>query len=339
VFIRNCWYVASWTHELTAEGFLARTIIDSPLLLWRDSTGQAIAFDDRCCHRGAPLSKGRREGDCVRCMYHGLKFDNTGRCVEAPAQDKLPPQLKVRSYPVVERDRWIWIWMGDPALADESLLPATPCMDDPQWRSLPGYLHYDVDYLLIADNLLDFSHLPFLHPTTLGGSPDYAKVLPKVERLERGVRTTRWVFNTDPPAYTQKYGQFGKVDRWMLYDFVVPGVLSMDAGMAPAGSGAQNGNREGALETRSYQALTPETERSTHYFFTQAHNFHIDQPEVTEGLYKALLVAFEEDRDMITAQQKNLALNPEFQMVGLTVDQALTQFRRVLTQLATQETS
>lgn len=337
MFIKNCWYVAAWSHEVPESGFLARTLINNPLVLWRDSTGAVIAFDDRCCHRGAPLSKGRREGDCIRCMYHGLKFDRSGQCVEAPAQDRVPPRMKVRSYPVVERSRWIWVWMGDLALADESLIPQTPCMEHPDWRSLPGYLHYDVGYLLIADNLLDFSHLPFLHPTTLGGSPDYAAVLPKVERLERGVRTTRWVFDTAPPAYMRKYADFAadaKVDRWMLYDFIVPGVLLMDAGMAPAGTGAQGGNRKNALETRSYQALTPETENSTHYFFTQAHSFHIDKPEVTQALNQALLVAFEEDRDMITAQQKNLSMSPDFQMAALTVDQALIQFRRVVSQLA-----
>jgi len=340
MFIRNCWYVAAWSHEVPAEGFLPRTIIGKPLVLWRDSAGGVVVFDDRCCHRGAPLSMGRREGDCIRCMYHGLRFDRNGHCVEAPAQERIPAQMKVRSYPAVERSRWIWVWMGDPALADEGQIPATPCMDHPEWRGLPGYLHYDVGYLPIADNLLDFSHLPFLHPTTLGGSPDYAKVLPTVERLERGVRTTRWVFGTTPPAYTRKYAAFAdeaKVDRWMLYDFLVPGVLLMDAGMAPAGSGAQHGNRCGALETRSYQALTPETETSTHYFFTQAHNFLVDQPEVTESLYRALLVAFEEDRDMIVGQQKALAANPDFVPVALTVDQALMQFRRVVTQLAQKE--
>jgi phenylpropionate dioxygenase-like ring-hydroxylating dioxygenase large terminal subunit len=340
MFVKNCWYVAGWSHEVSSDGFLARTIINAPLVLWRDSTGEVIAFDDRCCHRGAPLSKGRREGDCVRCMYHGLKFDKTGQCIEAPAQDRLPPQLKVRTYPVVERNTWVWVWMGDPARTDESLLPQTPYMGHPEWRHLPGYLHYDVDYLLIADNLLDFSHLPFLHPTTLGGSPDYARVLPQIERLERGVRTTRWVFETDPPAYTKKYVNYGddaKVDRWMLYDFLAPSVLLMDAGMAPAGSGAQHGNLDNALQTRSYQALTPETETSTHYFFTQAHNFHIDKPEVTQALTQALLVAFEEDRDMITAQQRNLALDPGFKMVPLSVDSALSQFRWVLGQLAKQD--
>src|SRR6218665_1966719 len=120
MFVKNCWYVAAWSHEVGAEGFLSRTIINVPLVIWRTAQGEVVALDDRCCHRGAPLSKGRREGDSVRCMYHGLRFDASGQCVEAPAQARMPPTLKVRGYPIVERHSWIWVWMGDPARADEA---------------------------------------------------------------------------------------------------------------------------------------------------------------------------------------------------------------------------
>lgn len=336
MFVHNCWYVAAWSHELAGDALLARTIINTPLVLWRDAQG-IVAMEDRCPHRAAPLSKGIREGDGIRCRYHGLLFDRSGQCVHAPAQDKLPTALQVRRFPIVEQARWVWIWMGDAALADPALIPATPCMDHPDWRSLPGTLHYDVNYLLIADNLLDFSHLPYLHPTTLGGSSDYAKVLPKVERLPRGVRLTRWVEGTQPPAYTRPYFPADTVDRWMYYDFLAPSVMLMDAGMCAAGSGAHLGDRQGALETRSYQALTPETDTSTHYFFTQAHNFATDDPEVTRNIFKALEVAFEEDRDMIGGQARNLALDPDFRMTNLTVDQALVQFRRVIDALCAAE--
>ena len=153
MFIRNCWYVAAWDHEVPCEGFLSRTITNTPLVIWRDGQGDVIALEDRCCHRGAKLSKGRQEeGGCyVRCMYHGLVFDRHGQCVSAPAQAKIPPQVRVRSYPVVQRHRWVWVWMGDPDLADPSLIPDTQWLDHPDWRSLPGYLHYDVNYLLIVD--------------------------------------------------------------------------------------------------------------------------------------------------------------------------------------------
>ncbi|CAB3743081.1 hypothetical protein [Paraburkholderia rhynchosiae] len=182
-------------------------------------------------------------------------------------------------------------------------------------------------------NLLDFSHLPFLHPTTVGGSADYAAVLPKVERKERGVRLTKWVPNTEPPPYSAKYSDYpagARVDRWMYYDFLVPGVLLMDSGMTPAGAGGQDKHRENAIAFRGCQALTPETEDSTHYFFAHPHNFLIDRPEVTKDIHAGIVHAFEEDRDMITSQQENLAQDPEFKMVPLSVDAALSQFRWVV---------
>jgi phenylpropionate dioxygenase-like ring-hydroxylating dioxygenase large terminal subunit len=344
MFIRDCWYVAAWDHEVPAEGFLGRTIASIPLVFWRDAQGELIVLENRCCHRGAKLSMGRKEegGNCVRCMYHGLVFDRTGQCVSAPAQPRIPPQLRVRTFPVVQQHRWVWVWMGDPEKADRSLIPDTQWVDHPQWRSMDGYLHYEVNYLLIADNLLDFSHLPFLHPTTVGGSADYASVLPKVERNERGVRLTKWVSNTEPPTYSAKYADYQAgtlVDRWMYYDFLVPGVLLMDSGMMPAGTGGQDGHRENAVAFRGCQALTPETESSTHYFFAHPHNFLIDQPEVTREIHAGIAQAFEEDRAMITSQQENLALDPNFKMVPLSVDAALSQFRWLVEQKIKREQS
>ena len=111
-FLRNCWYVAAWAHELIDGKLLARTILEQPLVLYKGDSGRAVALDDRCCHRGARLSNGRLEGDCVRCMYHGLKFDGSGACVQIPGQDVIPRGMGVRSYPIVERDSLVWIWMG-----------------------------------------------------------------------------------------------------------------------------------------------------------------------------------------------------------------------------------
>jgi vanillate O-demethylase monooxygenase subunit len=338
MFIKNIWYVAAWDNEVTKEGLFARTIIGVPVLMYRKEDGEIIALEDRCCHRGAPLSVGRREGDCVRCMYHGLKFDETGQCIEAPGQKRIPIQAKVRTFPVVQRHRWVWIWMGDPAKADPALIPDTQWIDHPEWRSLDGYIHYDVNYLLICDNLLDFSHLPFVHPTTLGGSTDYAANLPKVERLDNGVRITRWAMAIDPPPFAKAVKEWGgKVDRWNIYNFTVPATLLMDSGMAPAGQGAAEGNREGAIEFRGCQAITPETENSAHYFFAHPHNFSIDKPEVTRSVHQSVVSAFEEDRDIITAQQQSLALAPDFKMMAFGIDAALNQFRWIVSRRLEQE--
>jgi vanillate O-demethylase monooxygenase subunit len=338
MFVRNTWYVAAWDKEVTRDGLFARTIIGVPVLLFRGEDGCIVALEDRCCHRGAPLSLGRREGDCVRCMYHGLKFDASGCCIEAPAQERIPPHARVRSFPVVESHRWVWIWMGDPEKADASLIPDTRWLDHPDWRSLDGYMHYDVNYLAICDNLLDFSHLPFVHPNTLGGGAEYAATRPKVERLERGVRVTRWAFAIDPPPFAKAVKEWaGKVDRWNIYDFVLPSILLMDSGMAPVGTGAVEGNRQEAIEFRGCQALTPETEGSTHYFFAHPHNFSIDRPEVTRSVHESVAKAFEEDHRIITAQQRSLALAPEFKMIPFGVDAALNHFRSIVSRALDQE--
>jgi phenylpropionate dioxygenase-like ring-hydroxylating dioxygenase large terminal subunit len=341
MFIKNCWYVAGWGKEVPMDGFLARTIINIPLAIWRDGAGSIVAFEDRCCHRGAPLSMGVREGDCVRCMYHGLLYDKNGFCIQAPAQERIPPRARVKTFRTVEKNKWIWIWMGSPELADESLIPDTRWLDHPDWRSVEGgYLHYECDYLLIADNLLDFSHLPFLHPSTLGGSPDYASVLPKVEKLERGVRLTKLVLNTQPPAYSAKYSGYeshSKVDRWMFYDFLVPGILLMDSGMGLSQSGVAEGRRENTVAFRGCQALTPETDKTTHYFFAHPHNFLLDQPAVTQEIQDGVITAFEEDRAMIMAQQKNLLMDENFKMVPFSVDSALSQFRWVVQRLLNED--
>jgi len=328
MFIKNCWYVAGWSSEVRDDNFLKRTVINTPLAIWRKADHSVVAFEDMCCHRGAPLSAGRREGDCVRCMYHGLKFDDQGTCVEIPGQARIPPGTRVRTFPVVERSKWLWVWMGNPERADESLIPDTHWVDDPQWRSLEGYTHYTTNYLLIADNLLDLAHLPYVHPTTLGGSEDYAANLPKTKMLERGVHVERWSLNTSPPAFVQKVKPFpGTVDRWNHYDFLVPGIFVMDSGMLDAGQGAPEGNREGAAMFHGCQALTPETENSTHYFFAHPHNFAIEDAAVTRSIHQSVVDAFEEDRAMITLQAKSLALRTDFKMLPIRADEALGRFR------------
>ncbi len=338
MFVRNCWYVASWSSEIGADSFCSRTILNVPIVLWRKMDGSVVAFEDRCCHRGAPLSKGRREGDCVRCMYHGLKFDERGTCVEVPGQERIPPNLSVRTFPVIEQHKWVWVWMGDVDKADPKLIPDTHWLDDPAWASLEGYTHYDTNYLLIADNLLDLAHLPYVHPSTLGGSEDYAMNLPKVESTERGVRVTRWAMDTQAPEFVQKVKKYaGKVDRWNIYDFVLPGVFIMDSGMCPAGTGARDGKRVDAAEFHGCQALTPETENSTHYFYAHPHNFAIDQPEVTASIHQSVVTAFLEDKEMITAQARSLALDPNFQMKPIRADEALGKFRWLVAKLTKEE--
>ena len=346
MWLRNCWYVIAWEHEIPADGFLARTVLGEPLLVYRTAAdkagvaGQLVALEDRCCHRQAPLSKGRREGDAIRCGYHGLKFDASGACIEVPGLDKVPHGARVRTYPVVEHNKWVFVWMGQAARADTAMLPGNFSNNDPGWHYQPGYMHYDTPYLLICDNLLDFSHLSYVHEKTLGGSPAIAHARPQIERVmdqgQRGLRITRRVPNVPPPPYYHKIQKLtGNIDRWFIYDFLFPATLLMQSGGRPVS--AAEGDLHNAVQLHSCQTLTPETATSTHYFFQQSHQTGKGDASVTEGIYNSLVMAFNEDRDMITAQHRNL--NPDAAMLPLWMDAALVQWRRMLTEAVDSESS
>ena len=332
-FLKNCWYVAAWDHELEAGRLLARTLLEKPVVLYRGASGRVVALDNRCCHRGAKLSNGRLEGDDVRCMYHGLKFDAAGKCIQIPGQENIPKGLGVPSYPVLERQHLVWIWMGDPALADPARIVDIPYLESPAWRGKPGYLHYDANYLLIVDNLSDFAHLAFVHAKTLGGSEEYAfKTRPvAVERLEDGFRVERWHMNAGvPPFHGKVVKDLEKVDRRNIGRMHVPGIFFLESLFAPAGSGVENGNREGAKEYRNCQFFTPETARSTHFFWNYLHDYDLDDPRIAESLHDSMVEGFMEDKFIIEGQQQMLDADPQFKFHGIVADAPLAHFRRTL---------
>ena len=276
---------------------------------------------------------GRREGDCIRCGYHGLKFDAGGACIEVPGMDKVPSGARVRTYPVTEHNKWVFVWMGDPARADPAMLPDNSFCDEPDWCYKPGYMHYDTPYLLICDNLLDFSHLSYVHEKTLGGSKAIAQARPVIEKVtdkgQRGLRVTRHIPNVPSPPFYAKMQSVGThIDRWFIYDFLLPGTLLMYSGGRPVADAPDD--LSNAVQLQSCQTLTPESESSTHYFFQQAHQKGRGDASVTEGIYNSLITAFNEDRDMITAQHANLNLNADTKMLPLWMDSALVQFRKLL---------
>lgn len=332
MYLKNCWYVAAWDHEVLADNLLQRTVLGHSLVFFRTEDGSVVAMDNRCCHRHAPLHLGRKEGDCIRCMYHGLKFDASGRCVEVPGQETIPPKLGQKVYPLVQKKRWIWIWMGDPAKVDSALIPDVFSLQHPQWRWKPSYQNFQCNYLLICDNLLDFSHLSFVHEKTFGGSSSVAEARATISQSERGIHVSRPVRNTTAAPYHQRLGKFSlNVNRWINYDFLVPGVLMLDAGVRPVDNAEDDDT--GALRFHSCQAITPESATSTHYFFMQAHNFRLDDATVTEAIEQSQLRAFAEDRVMLEAQQKMIDLDPNAKMTPMAADAGLARYRLLLQRL------
>jgi phenylpropionate dioxygenase-like ring-hydroxylating dioxygenase large terminal subunit len=334
MFLRNCWYVAGWSHHFPADDLVGRTILEDPIVLYRKRNGGMVALENRCCHRLAPLSRGRKEGDDLRCMYHGLKFAPSGRCVEVPQQDIIPSTAVVRSYPVVEQDCWVWVWMGDPVLADQTLIPKALNHNDPDWFMLTGELAYDANYELINDNLLDLSHLSYVHQSTLGrNSMSWGESHPRTTRLERGLRIERWVVNHPRPNYLElPSGSLS--DMWAAYDYMLPGVFLLATKSYPAGMAAQcDAQVPTAVPdwvSSTSQAVTPISENKTVYYYSSCLSRKFATVDHSRQQMALIERAFAEDKAMIEAQQEVIANTPKTRMLQLASDGALNQFRRLM---------
>ena len=341
MYLKNCWYVAAWARELdTGTGMFARTILDEPVVLCRLRDGAPAAFLDRCPHRRLPLSAGTITEDGIRCGYHGLEFDRAGNCIRVPGQDRAPPDSQVRSFPVVEKWRWIWIWMGDAEKADEALIPDYHWNDDPDWLSIGDRFHVKGGYRLLVDNLLDLSHVQYVHASTLG-TEAVVDFPVEVRREVDSVHVDRWVMDGPAPPMFEKAGNVtGDVDRWQLITWNAPSHVVIDVGCAPAGCGARQGNRGGGIEMYSNHTITPETATTCHYFWHHARNFRLDEPEVTEFLGKAASSAFYEDVVIIDAQQKSIdAMSADAPRIDINADSGVLQASRILDRLIAEETA
>ncbi len=337
MFVRNAWYVAAWDHEVT-RSMKRRVLLDEPILLFRKDDGTAVALEDRCCHRQAPLSMGKLIGNIVKCPYHGLEFDSSGKCVKIPSQDMVPPSARVRSYPLVAKNHWLWIWMGEPAKADPALIEDFHWMDDPGWRFGGNYLHVESNYLLLVENLLDTTHLPFLHPATLG-TDAFARSEFEVKREGDRITVARYLMNELPAAFHKQMGGFPegmKVDRWQVTHYGPPSFVKLDIGSAPVGTPVRQGERGKGVNMWNLNAITPETGKTAHYFFAQAYNFKLDEPWVGDMLAKQITDIFMDDMAMVRAQQKNMDLGGA-SSVTLGQDKAWLAMRGIVDRLIREE--
>ena len=339
MYVHNCWYVAAWSRDIKPDSLVPVTLLDEPLVLYRKGDGGLVALADRCCHRLAPLSLGRTEGDDLRCMYHGFRYAPDGRCVEIPGQRVIPPKARVRSYPVVERHSCAWLWMGDPQLADATLIPDFVGVDDAHWAMRPGRLDYQANYRLINDNLLDLSHLAYVHRNTFGGgdaetNQSWADAKVKVTQRARGVHIERWIASApSPPSVRATTGPATAV--WSGYDFVVPGILLLYTSYYHPGaaqwSGSGQPTEEPLFASFTCQAVTPLTASSTCYFF--AFGPWARHAQFEEQHHQVALAAFAEDQRMIEAQQRVIDAAPGEQMLLVDIDRGPALFDRILERL------
>lgn len=337
MFVKNCWYVACWPTDLAVDRLLPMVIIGQPLVLYRRADGRPVALEDRCCHKQAKLSLGRLEEDCVRCMYHGLKFDTAGKCIEIPGQDVIPPNAFVGTYPVVESGSWVWVWMGDPAQADPGLIPTTIALQDPSWDLRSGQMDYAANYELINDNLTDFSHLSFVHPASFGASATFAEERPTVTSIDRGIRVSRWLKGGQKENRNVASAVGRSADApvtYMSYDYVVPGILTMRSETFrledfPA-DGVSPPTGTPVMANTNCQAVTPMTADTSRYFFLTGPRANPNSTAGAERLLQIMKIAFEEDRAMIESQAANIKLAPGKNVMMTSADVGPVRFRSVI---------
>lgn len=324
--IRDQWYVAARADEVTDQP-LGRWICDEPMVMFRDREGRAVALGDRCPHRKYPLSKGQIINGEIECGYHGMRFDSTGACTLIPSQESGKAAFNVPTYTVCEEHDLIFIWLGDAEKADPALIPDWSHNTKPDWTVVHGYHHVKGNYQLMLDNVLDLTHVSYVHKTTLN-SPQVPSNPMDVEVDGDVVRTLRISRECDPPPIFAKAKGFkGKIDRWQGTTFYPPCYLFGDMKGVDAGSN----DMDAGLRYIVLNAFTPETERSTHYFWSVSRCFAQDDPKISKLLFKGITLAFDEDCGVIAAQQEMIDTDKSgAPLAALKEDKALAAMRRII---------
>ena len=307
-FVMNEWYVAAFGEEIKDQ-LLARTLLGKRLVFFRSTQGQVVALEDRCPHRSMPLSAGTLEQDTIVCGYHGLRFNTEGDCIEVPSQANCPQNMGIRAYRTHERGAVVWIWMGEESQADLSQLPAQDWMESPEWERSQGHLGLQASYVRLHENLLDLTHLSFLHAKSFG-TPDYAKAAFETEIGDGQFALLRQVVPTTlPPVWGVPTGLTGpgQAARIVRSEFRSLGlhevsVLFYDCHL-PETDRPQ-------FRIRTAHMPTPETATSTHYFIVHGRDFALNDPGTTRFMHDQLFVAFQEDVDGLALQEQALASTP-----------------------------
>jgi phenylpropionate dioxygenase-like ring-hydroxylating dioxygenase large terminal subunit len=324
-FIRESWYVAAWAAELGAAP-LRRTLLGEPVVFYRGASGQPIALEDSCPHRFAPLSRGKCHGDEIQCIYHGLRFGPDGRCVRNP-HGPIPTVARVRSYPVREQAGLLWIWMGMSS-CDQVPLPDVELLSDPGWAWVSGNLFVNGNYQLVIDNLLDLTHVDYMHPflSQESGEPLRCQARQEGDRV--------YAIYSREQAYAGAFVRAiwtdapENVRMWANMRWDAPSNLFLDIGFERL-----DGSKTGSLHNPAYHLLTPETATTTHYFWAVGRNMRQDDLALSENLRNGFQMTFvTEDEPVIAAIQAVMGSRSldEMKPLLLSIDSAAVRARRVV---------
>jgi phenylpropionate dioxygenase-like ring-hydroxylating dioxygenase large terminal subunit len=348
LFHRNAWYVAARPEDLS-RALQRRIIMNEPILLYRTEAGEAVAMQDRCPHRFAPLSRGTLFGDVVQCKYHGLRFDRSGHCVLNPHGGGISQRIRIRSYPVAERHGFVWIWMGDATLAQADQIPDLSHMFAAGVRTVFGYSKTDYRYDILVDNLLDLSHTDYLHVGTFMGGESDQRSETRAHEVGDEVITVLTQRNAPvPPGYEKVAGvwRFGRqgshsaeerVDLAFTIHWRPGQVISFEKSVAPVG-----GDLATPPKVKFTHIATPETQTTTHYFMSFTRDFAIEDPQVDAKIAAFQLGTVQnEDSPMLKAVADEMTGRELLEMrpVMIPNDAGALRVRRVMKRLIERESS
>ncbi|WP_109477590.1 aromatic ring-hydroxylating dioxygenase subunit alpha [Paraburkholderia sp. C35] len=336
-FLQNAWHMVGWTNELNDKGFLHRTIANEPILIYRLQDGTPAAIADRCAHRFVPLHLGEQVGDLIQCGYHGLCFDKAGHCVKNPVDGApIPKAAKVKAYPVVERFGGFWIWLGDPASADEGALPDYEFLTDPKRATVQGYMLTKCNYQLAIDNLTDLTHIQFVH-----GEYQGSEAFPRIKNEVKQVGNTIYTYLTFPNGKVPMFYANAVSDPNKLIDLVYEVRWDPPSNAKLTVRGYEVNDREKMLfEIQSAHIVTAESEFTCHYFFCNSRDYAVNDPEADQKVRDWQRIGFvEQDKPMLEAQQRSVGSVDimDLRPVLLGTDAGAIRVRRTLAGLLNNE--
>ena len=330
------WYVAGLTEEFS-DALTAKTLLERSIVFYRKMDGELVALQNRCAHRSFPLAKGRREGNNLRCGYHGILYGPDGNILDVPCQSACP-KAGIRKYPVVEQGPFVWIWMGAVDRAETAAIPQTDCLTDPDWTAVYGAKNLEGNYLLMHVNLADLSHLPFLHANTFGASSDWAEIPVQVEKENEQIHYWRETDHWDmaAPLYPPTVDCAGRQIKAKLgATFVSPAMCRgwTRVEILDAESGEQR-----VLENEINHYLTPEKHDTAHYYWSFARNCDIENAIFSETFQQIVTAAFDEDRTATRQLQTVLDEDrTEITDINIAGDQSSAMVRKVILDMTERE--
>lgn len=340
MYPKNTWYVAATPDEV-ADKPLGRRICGERIVFFRGEGDTVAAVEDFCPHRGAPLSLGFvRDGQLV-CGYHGLVMGCEGKAVCMPGQ-RVRGFPTIRSYPVVERHGFIWVWTGDASLADETKIPDLLWANNPDWAYGGGLYHINCDYRLMIDNLMDLTHETYVHASSIGQA-EIEESAPVTKTVGDEVITSRHMENIMPPPFWQAalrgngLADDVPVDRWQVCRFSPPSHVMIEVGVAHAGQGGYEADPKYKASSIVVDFITPETDTSIWYFWGMARNFNPGDAALTDTIREGQGQIFSEDLEVLESQQRNLLEHPDRQLLKLNIDAGGVRARRIIDRILADE--